>query len=68
MYHTCLGENCDQVITWRFALCSKCEKRYGRSPLKWPKWLRFLWNDTQRQRRREKKIREHEVPYFEEYC
>lgn len=38
-----------------------CESEYGRSPLAWPDWLRFLWNDIQRERRREKRIMENEI-------
>jgi hypothetical protein len=64
--HQCLGENCTQYITYRFALCAKCEKRYGRRATEWPAWLRFLWNDIQRERRRVRKINKHEVPLLHE--
>ena len=59
--HKCLGEGCNKPITWRFALCSDCEKKYGSSPLEWDEWLRFLWNDIQRERRREKRQQDIEV-------
>lgn len=62
-YHKCLGENCNTYITYRFALCAKCEKRYGKSSKNWPVWLRYLWNDIQRERRREAKIRAHEITF-----
>lgn len=62
-HHTCL--TCSQWITYRFAICSKCEKIYGRSAKEWPEWLRFLWNDTQKERRRNKKIRQHEITFSE---
>lgn len=60
-YHKCLGENCNKWITWRFALCTECEKKYGHSATHWPAWLRFLWNDIQRNRRRNKRISTNEV-------
>ena len=59
--HTCLV--CGKAITYRFAICASCESTYGRSPLKWPEWLRFLWNDIQRERRREKLIHTHEITF-----
>jgi hypothetical protein len=62
-HHKCL--TCSQWITYRFAICSKCEKTYGKSARKWPEWLRFLWNDTQRERRRNKKVRQHEITFSE---
>jgi hypothetical protein len=58
--HKCLA-GCGQVITWQFAICAKCERTYGRSARNWPEWLRFLWNDTQRNRRRIRRIKRHEV-------
>lgn len=64
-YHQCLGEDCNKWITWRFALCTNCEKRYGRSAKQWPPWLRFLWNDTQRERRRNKRVAQNEVLYVD---
>ena len=62
-FHQCLGENCGRWITYRFAICAECEGRYGRSARKWPDWLRFLWNDTQRERRRNKRISKNEVSF-----
>lgn len=53
--------NCKKYITWSFAICSDCEKLFGRSALGWPEWLRWMWNDRQRERRRTKKLKQHEV-------
>ncbi len=60
--HKCLA-GCGRIITWQFALCRSCEKRYGSSPLNWPDWLRFLWRDVQRERRQTVRVLEHEVPF-----
>lgn len=59
--HKCLA-GCGKRITYRFAICSACEKIYGRRTAQWPDWLRFSWNDTQRQRRAESRIAQHESP------
>jgi len=53
-YHKCL--NCGKPITWTFAICSNCEKKFGNSSKEWPDWLRFLWAQTQRERRQDKNI------------
>lgn len=52
--HKCLGEGCQKMITYRFAICASCEKIYGSKPLEWPEWLRYLWNEEQRERRKQK--------------
>lgn len=57
----CLA-GCGKRITHNFAICRSCEKTYGRSAYEWPAWLRFLWNDVQREEYREQKIEEYEVP------
>lgn len=62
-FHQCLGEDCTKWITYRFAICAKCEGRYGKSARNWPSWLRFLWNDTQRNRRRNKRISINEITF-----
>jgi len=59
--HRCIG-GCGKVVTWQFALCRSCEERYGVSPYDWPDWLRYLWSDIQRERRRDRRITEFEVP------
>jgi len=59
--HRCLG-GCGKVVTWQFALCRECEDQYGSSPFDWPEWLRFLWADTQRERRKAKRVNQFEVP------
>lgn len=59
--HTCL--NCGKVITWQFAICSDCEKEFGNKATEWPEWLRYLWNKTQRERRREKRISDNEISF-----
>ncbi len=59
--HQCLGEGCTRSITDRFALCNQCEEKYGRSSLGWPGWLRFLWNDMQREQRRNRLIHRKEI-------
>ena len=61
--HRCLV--CEKSITYRFAICTNCEDKYGRSPLGWPEWLRFLWNDTQRERRMHRRIRRHEISFID---
>lgn len=62
-FHQCLGEDCTKWITYRFAICAKCEERYGKSARNWPDWLRFLWNDIQRNRRRNKRISMNEITF-----
>ena len=57
--HRCLS--CGQAITWRFAICYKCEQIYGRSSLVWPEWLRYLWKVVQQERRRQRKRDRYEV-------
>ena len=64
-YHKCLGENCRKWITYRFAICAACEQTYGNKATGWPDWLRFLWNDIQRDRRRNKRIMKHEVTFVD---
>jgi len=58
--HKCLA-GCGQTITWQFAICSKCEMKYGSSPYRWPAWLRYLWRQTQKERRQTKKQNLHEI-------
>jgi hypothetical protein len=60
--HFCLG-GCGKMITWRFAICSECEKIYGNKIASWPEWLSFLWRDEQRKRRRESRVKKHEVTF-----
>lgn len=62
MTHSCLV--CQKHITWQFAICSICEKKYGNVMTQWPDWLRYLWADTQRERRRDKRQRNFEVPFY----
>ncbi len=62
-YHKCLGEDCGKWITYRFAICANCEQRYGNRAVGWPDWLRFLWNDIQRDRRRNKRIMKNEITF-----
>lgn len=60
-HHKCIA--CRKTwITYRFAICTKCEEIYGNRALGWPEWLRFSWNDIQRERRRERRQRQFEVP------
>lgn len=61
MSHKCIACN-KKRITYRFAICTECEKIYGNRARDWPDWLRFLWNDIQRQRRRERNEDTHEIP------
>ncbi len=56
--HCCLV--CGKKISWQFAICNVCEETYGRSSTEWPEWLRFLWHDTLRTRRRNRRIAKHE--------
>lgn len=55
--HKCLGVKedgspCRKFITYRFAICRDCEEIYGTRAVEWPDWLRFIWNDIQRERRK----------------
>lgn len=58
--HKCLA-GCGKTITWQFAICSECEKIYGKSMFEWEPWLRYLWQDTLKERRREIQISKNEV-------
>lgn len=60
--HTCTA-GCGKVITWRFAICSDCEKIYGNRATEWPDWLRARWNMIQRERRQYKRIKANEVTF-----
>jgi hypothetical protein len=60
-YHKCLA-GCGRRITWRFAICSSCENKYGNSARDWPQWLRYLWNDEQRERRQNTRVLTNEIP------
>jgi len=57
--HKCL--NCNKPITWTFAICSDCEKKFGNSSRDWPAWLRYLWAQTQRERRSNRNILDYEL-------
>lgn len=54
---------CAKKITWRFSLCRVCEKTFGRRAKEWPEWLRYLVNQSRRERRAEKKRREWEIQF-----
>jgi len=58
--HRCLA-GCGKTITWQFAICTSCEQKYGSGPKVWPEWLRFLWRDTQRERRQNQRQNRYEV-------
>lgn len=62
--HRCLA-GCGRAITYQFAICSDCEQIYGRSSLEWPYWLRWLWNDIQRERRRDRNVAHFEITFSE---
>ena len=64
-FHKCKA-GCGKTITWRFAICSDCEKKYGKSAKEWPDWLRYRWNEEQRKRRRDAREREMTIPLIEE--
>lgn len=67
--HKCLA-GCGRSVTWTFAICSSCEKVYGNSSRLWPAWLRYLWSDTQRERRQTRRVMLHEIslePTYEGY-
>jgi hypothetical protein len=57
-FHTCLG-CAEQLVSWKFAICARCESKYGHSVLEWPEWLRDLWNNEQRERRSDDRYDEH---------
>lgn len=69
---------CGRQITWRFSLCGACENRYGNRAGDWPEWLRYLVNQSRRERRANERINKYEVsmsdleedidtPYVEEW-
>lgn len=58
--HKCLA-GCGKTITWRFAICSDCERIYGSVSTKWPDWLRYLWQSEMRERRSQKNKDTYEV-------
>jgi hypothetical protein len=60
--HKCLA-GCGTTITNKFAICIQCEQSYGSRPADWPEWLRFLWNDIQRERRRNKRHAANEIEF-----
>jgi len=66
IYNHICHAGCGRKITFAFALCAECEKTYSPSALEWPEWLRYLWSETQKERRRARWIRKFEVPYEEE--
>lgn len=58
--HKCLA-GCGKTITWNFAICSDCERIYGKSSKDWPEWLRASWSMTQHQRRKDKEFYNNEM-------
>lgn len=40
---------CGTKIVWGHTLCAECLRTYGARADKWPAWLRFWINDTQRE-------------------
>ena len=52
---------CGRFITWRFSLCRKCEKEYGKRVKEWPEWVRYLVNQSRRERRDKKLRRKWEI-------
>jgi hypothetical protein len=42
---------CEAQISWQFSICSGCEEKYGRRADEWPEWLRYLVNQSRRERR-----------------
>jgi hypothetical protein len=61
----CLA-GCGRTITRQFAICAECEKIYGSRMADWPEWLKFLWKDTLKERRREHREWIYEVPFEDE--
>ena len=56
---------CGRFITWRFSVCRKCEKIYGKRVKDWPEWLHFLVKDHKAEKERaryRKKVGIVEVP------
>lgn len=45
---------CQKKITWRFSLCRKCGKIYGKHKRDWPEWLRDYVNAIRREKYRQK--------------
>lgn len=63
--HLCTG-GCGKRITWRFAICSDCEKKYGKRTADWPDWLAYTWRDTARERRSDARSRRFETSFEDE--
>lgn len=61
--HKCFSGNCEKMVTWRFALCSECEKKYGHKMSEWPPYLQYLWRDEQRMRRQDRRALKNEIDF-----
>ena len=65
---------CGNNVTYRFYLCARCEKEYGKRRKDWPAWLIFLINDEAKERMREKRgyydqeISFSDIPDIENLC
>ena len=66
---------CHKKITYRFSLCAACEAEYGNRAGDWPPWVRYLVNQSRRERRANARYDRHEVsskeapddPYVEDW-
>jgi len=53
---------CGASITYQFSLCNTCEGKYGSRAGDWPQWVRYLVNQSRRERRAEARWEKHESP------
>ena len=52
---------CGRNAVFFLSLCKDCVKKYGGKSLEWPEWLRFLINTKQKEIRKERNIKKHEI-------
>lgn len=52
---------CHKKITWKFSLCRKCAKIYGKNKRDWPEWLREMAADIRREKDRARRDATREV-------
>lgn len=55
---------CGKLIAGRKHLCDECLAIYGNRS-EWPAWLLFWVNDTERERKQDERVSEHEISYRE---
>jgi len=56
---------CGRIIPWRWTLCNKCWRKYGKDRGAWPGWLRWLALDIQREINHARRHDDWQEPYDE---